>query len=69
VGGTTRHESAPDLTGRGKLAAREGASAIDGVPRPVVVGSLRLEQRKDAFRAIGCPRRYPSTIFFAERLT
>jgi hypothetical protein len=69
MSGTTGNESAPDLARGGKLAAREGASAIDGVPRPVVVGSLRLEQRKDAFRAIGCPRRYPSTIFFAERLT
>jgi hypothetical protein len=69
VGGTTGHESPADLARRGQLSVREGASAIDGVPRPVVVGSLRLEQRKDAFRAIGCPRRYPSTIFFAERLT
>lgn len=63
---TTGHEATPDLTGRGKLATREGPCPLDGVPRSVVCGGLGLEQRKYAFGAVGCPPRDQPTILFAQ---
>jgi hypothetical protein len=49
------------------LAAREGAAAIDGLPRARVARGVGLEQRQRSLRTVGGPHGQHSPVVFAQR--
>lgn len=67
-GSATGHETPADLLRGTQLAASESAGSSDRVSRPVISGSVSLEQRQDAISAIRRPHRDHSAIGFAQCL-
>jgi hypothetical protein len=66
--GGSAGEPAPDLFCDVKLAMAERPRSRDGIARPGIAWSFRLEQSEHPFRAISSPHSNDPPFGFAERL-
>ncbi len=63
--GGTPNETAADGFCHAKLTTSKGSGPSDGITRPVILGSICLEQSQHPLDAIGCPHGNDPPVSFA----